>query len=1492
MGRRVNRWAGPQGKLGSYINEEVEETIEAYRVQPRRVDEDANKEEDTARGGYAHRQLLELIQNSADALANTDHGGRIDIQLTDTYLYCADDGRSIDEDGVRALMSSHMSPKRGTSEIGRFGVGFKSVLGLTDAPEFFSCSGSFRFDRGRSRKRIRKVVPKAVRYPVLRLPEPIDPHEYADKDRVLQKFMTWATNIVRLPFKPGAVDDLIQQLHDFPSEFLLFVKHVHQIKLTDTKSSIERTLGLEKTGGIYRLSDGERVSEWKLFRTEHRLSEDALDDRRSLDDVGEVPIWWAAPLDDLTRPGKFWAFFPTETSSLVAGILNAPWKTNEDRQNLLRGRYNEELIETAVRLVVDGLPDLATEDDPARHLDVLPRLYGVDDTYLADLLRTRLFSELAGHEIVPDQDGNLRLPNEISYPPVAPDGGMKMWGEYSGRPSGWLHFKAVTRIRFPKIDQLFDPPGAPRVTIAEWLESLFEDKSEDELIQASMIAIRIAANIPDEMRRQESDGLGNIVITASGDRVKLDPDRIFLPHDSSDSSGAEDSTSFVHSDLALDPDTYEALRTLGFKQPSPDSAFRHLAKRILGLDDGEEPCDDLNEKFWIASRRLSVSNIREILQGYYEVRERYYYYHWRRRDYWLTKLRVRTRAGTWRSPYSVLLPGEIVPGDGSRDDDATVDVLFHTDDADLLQTIGVTDKPLCERDLSLEPEFDLFRRLCVDGYLEQDNLSSTPRYTSNLKFKSDKGVGPLEVMKTLSDEGGQLFTEKLLLLDDTYHLWTMRHGTVRSYPEMQCRQSFQVYMLEKYGKINVSGIIVPLADAFGSRPQNPAALDALLKHPKFDKIKEAFDIIEPEPELIGESDPIPLADVWPGLDGYLSMDHRLRSCQLVRCERILVTDQEKECILHDHNIYLLYGTDEDGSYQLKLINDALALDLHEDDIGNILEYTTPEEIEERRAAVRDHSTDAERLLAAVGEQGLQECLPDSLHSYLENPEHGDESSGGIEIAKAAIAIYDTDALRQCRRSLEHLDPPRQWAGSAPAIKFVQSLGFSERWAGERGRKRSPSVKVEGPYSLPELHEYQKTIVANIQGMLYGKRDDSVRRGMVSMPTGSGKTRVAVQAIVDAMREGYLTGGVIWVADRDELCEQAVEAWRQVWSNIGARAPLQISRMWDGQPRPLPTSEHHVIVATIQTLRSRFKRHPDTYQFLLESNLVVFDEAHRSIAPSFTSVMQEIGLTRRQEEDEPFLIGLTATPYRGYSEEETRWLANRYGSNRLDFGAFPSDDPQDTVRELQRMKVLAQADQKVIEGGTFRLEEDELSEMAKFASGSDESEQHASLAWLPLSAANRIAHDVERTERIIDACRKIIRSDGPTLIFATSVEHAQILTVLLNRKGIKARSVDADTEPTIRRRVVEEFRRGEIKALVNYGVFREGFDAPKTRAIVVARPVYSPNLYFQMIGRGLRGPKNGGDDRCLILNVRDNIENFDRALAFSDLDWLWAKRPAQ
>ena len=311
---------------------------------------------------------------------------------------------------------------------------------------------------------------------------------------------------------------------------------------------------------------------------------------------------------------------------------------------------------------------------------------------------------------------------------------------------------------------------------------------------------------------------------------------------------------------------------------------------------------------------------------------------------------------------------------------------------------------------------------------------------------------------------------------------------------------------------------------------------------------------------------------------------------------------------------------------------------------------------------------------------------------------------------------------------------------------------------------------------------------------------------------------------------------------------------------------------------------HVVVASVQTLHSRLTRRSAEYEFLKEFKLVVFDEAHRSISPTSTSVMREIGLTYRQGQEEPRLLGLTATPYRGHDEAETRWLARRYGENRLDRGAFGSDDPQEVIRELQDGGVLARADHELIEGGIFELSDSDWEEMRKFV---PESEQGGAWrGWLPQSVEDRIAANTERTRHIIEAYEKHIKPDWPTLIFATSVEHAQTLAALLNRSGIAARPVSGKTEPATRRRVVEEFRSGEIQALVNYAVFREGFDAPKTRAIIVARPVYSPNLYFQMIGRGLRGPMNGGDERCLILNVRDNIEGFGEALAFSDLDWLW------
>ena len=384
-------WIGPEGQIAGFIVEEAKKALNAYREQPRNITEQANEEYGVAHGGYAHRQLFELVQNSADALLDSPSGQSILLRLTEGFLYCADDGNPIDEPGVVGLMFARMSNKRNTGAIGRFGLGFKSVLGVSDAPEFFSRSGSFRFDRTRAAERIAEVA-HAERYPVLRLPEPIDPQEAVNTDEELRELMSWATNIVRLPLKPGAHDDLAQQIRDFPPEFLLFVDHVRYLTLEDGEFS--RDFILHDRQGELFLDTGEAIVRWQRFNTTHRVSAEAENDRPLLEDRGDVPIWWAAPVDRLTDPGQFWAFFPTKTASLVAGILNAPWKTNEDRQILLPGPYNEELIEAAAKMIAIEVPTLSTETDPARHLDALPRRQQSGDSEQSVLLRNRLLFHL------------------------------------------------------------------------------------------------------------------------------------------------------------------------------------------------------------------------------------------------------------------------------------------------------------------------------------------------------------------------------------------------------------------------------------------------------------------------------------------------------------------------------------------------------------------------------------------------------------------------------------------------------------------------------------------------------------------------------------------------------------------------------------------------------------------------------------------------------------------------------------------------------------------------------------------------------------------------------------------------------------------------------------------------------------------------------------------------------------------------------------------
>ena len=244
--------------------------------------EHVNMERAAVEGGYGRRQLFELIQNGADELLETT--GKIHVVLTEDYLYCANEGRPLSVPGAGALLSSHLSPKKGV-EIGRFGLGFKSVLAITTRPEVFSRSGSIAFDPNDAAERIRKVVPEAERTPVLRLATTIDANAAAAEDETLAELMSWATTVIRLRRDTSDSSWLPRISRSSRVSSLLFSPHVDELILEDRENNRTRTIASHESDGEFVLAGDAGETRWRvLLRQNTTLSDKARLDAGAMAD--------------------------------------------------------------------------------------------------------------------------------------------------------------------------------------------------------------------------------------------------------------------------------------------------------------------------------------------------------------------------------------------------------------------------------------------------------------------------------------------------------------------------------------------------------------------------------------------------------------------------------------------------------------------------------------------------------------------------------------------------------------------------------------------------------------------------------------------------------------------------------------------------------------------------------------------------------------------------------------------------------------------------------------------------------------------------------------------------------------------------------------------------------------------------------------------------------------------------------------------------------
>ncbi len=422
-----------------------------------------------------------------------------------------------------------------------------------------------------------------------------------------------------------------------------------------------------------------------------------------------------------------------------------------------------------------------------------------------------------------------------------------------------------------------------------------------------------------------------------------------------------------------------------------------------------------------------------------------------------------------------------------------------------------------------------------------------------------------------------------------------------------------------------------------------------------------------------------------------------------------------------------------------------------------------------------------------------------------------------------------------------------------------------------GQPSPPTPQVEELAALPplgQLHDYQRQLAAGMRSALHAD-DWCERRAVVWLPTGTGKTRTCVETLLMELSLGPPRNAILWVADREELCEQAIDAFRHVWLVRGHETPcarntqsgtLRVVRAWGGRPLPEVPISPTLVVASIQTLAQR-ARSPGGERWLAaigeRSAVVVFDEAHHVVAPSYGQVIRALGLTSRKNvlghtrRDGAPLIGLTAPPGRR-SQDETERLAQRFRGRLLEPGP-----PYQGIDGFIRRGYLARPVLEVVPTGYV------LDRLAK------EGEHWAKQRTLHPDTLARAGRDPARTAVIVRDLERRLEELRSVLVFACSVEHAETIAEVLSRRGHRAIALHGGSPHAARQAAIRRFRERTLPVLVSCDLLTTGFDAPNVDAVVLARPVESRVLYAQMVGRGLRGPKNGGTERCLILDYEDS-----------------------
>ncbi|MEL3956901.1 DEAD/DEAH box helicase family protein [Caldifermentibacillus hisashii] len=321
----------------------------------------------------------------------------------------------------------------------------------------------------------------------------------------------------------------------------------------------------------------------------------------------------------------------------------------------------------------------------------------------------------------------------------------------------------------------------------------------------------------------------------------------------------------------------------------------------------------------------------------------------------------------------------------------------------------------------------------------------------------------------------------------------------------------------------------------------------------------------------------------------------------------------------------------------------------------------------------------------------------------------------------------------------------------------------------------------------ELRDYQQDARESIQA----EWDKGIKKTLLVLPTGTGKTIVFSKVIEDRVKKGER---VLVLAHRGELLEQAADKLEKATGLKCATEKAEQTSLG---------SWYRVVVGSVQTLmrESRLERFQKDF-----FDTIIIDEAHHCISDSYQRVLNYF--------EDANVLGVTATPDRG----DMKNLGSYFESLAYEY-TLPRAIKEGYLSPIKALTI------------PLKLDISQVTQSAgDFAAG------QLGTALDPY------------LESIADEMWKVAK-DRKIVVFLPLVKTSQKFTEILNQKGFHAAEVNGESKD--REQILEDFNKGKYNVLCNSMLLTEGWDCPSVDCVVVLRPTKVRSLYSQMVGRGTR-----------------------------------------